>query len=50
VDVFTLCALSELVLPTAGYKITYSIATFSYDNCYANLQDFIYIYIYIYIY
>jgi hypothetical protein len=23
--------------PTAGYKIIYSVATLSYDNCYANL-------------
>jgi hypothetical protein len=26
--------------PTAGYKITYSVATLSYDNCYANLRDY----------
>jgi hypothetical protein len=23
-----------------GYKITYSVTTFSYDNCYANLRDY----------
>jgi hypothetical protein len=28
------------LLPTAGYKITNSIATLSYDNCYANLRDY----------
>jgi hypothetical protein len=26
--------------PAAGYKITYSVATLSYDNCYANLRDY----------
>jgi hypothetical protein len=26
--------------PTTGYKITYSVATLSYDNCYANLRDY----------
>jgi NAD-dependent SIR2 family protein deacetylase len=26
--------------PTAGYKITYSVATLSYDNCYTNLWDY----------
>jgi hypothetical protein len=26
--------------PTAGYKITYSVATLSYENCYANLRDY----------
>jgi hypothetical protein len=25
---------------TAGYKITYSVATLSYDNCYTNLRDY----------
>jgi hypothetical protein len=31
---------TELYYPTASYKITYSIATLSYDNCYANLRDY----------
>jgi hypothetical protein len=26
--------------PIAGYKITYSVATLSYDNCYTNLRDY----------
>jgi hypothetical protein len=26
--------------PVAGYKITYSVATLSYDNYYANLWDY----------
>jgi hypothetical protein len=26
--------------PTAGYKITYSVATLSYNNYYANLRDY----------
>jgi hypothetical protein len=26
--------------PTASYKIIYSVATLSYDNCYANLRDY----------
>jgi hypothetical protein len=30
----------QLYYPTAGYKITYSVATLSYDNCYANLWDY----------
>ena len=25
--------------PVAGYKITYSVATLSYDNYYVNLRD-----------
>jgi hypothetical protein len=30
----------ESYYPTAGYKITYSVTTLSYDNCYANLRDY----------
>ena len=26
--------------PVAGYKITYSVATLSYDNYYVNLRDY----------
>jgi hypothetical protein len=26
--------------PIVGYKITYSVATLSYDNCYTNLRDY----------
>jgi len=26
--------------PVAGYKITYSVATMSYDNNYVNLRDY----------
>jgi hypothetical protein len=26
--------------PTAGYRIACSVATLSYDNCYANLRDY----------
>ena len=30
----------ENYYPVAGYKITYSIATLSYDNYYINLHDY----------
>jgi len=26
--------------PVAGYKVTYSVATLSYDNYYVNLRDY----------
>ena len=28
------------IYPVAGYKITYSVATLSYDNYYVNLRDY----------
>jgi len=30
----------KLVYPTTGYKITYFVATLSYDNNYVNLRDY----------
>jgi hypothetical protein len=39
-NLITLYIQRESYYPTAGYKITYSVATLSYDNCYANLRDY----------